>query len=92
VRPVLLFLRSVRVRSENRPDVLLVAVGGRGTRRRPPLGPVGSRVVAETLVGILDADPTSYRTVHPAWQPTLAGRDGGFTVPDLLRFAGVVPR
>ncbi|WP_207926204.1 peroxidase family protein [Actinocrispum wychmicini] len=56
------------------------------------LGPVGSRLVAEVLIGLLDADPTSYRAAYPAWQPTLATDPGQFGIVDLLRFAGVVPR
>lgn len=55
------------------------------------LGPVGTRIVAETLIGLIDADPHSYRSTAPAWQPTLGGRGGRFTIADLLRFAGVVP-
>ena len=54
------------------------------------LGPVGTRLVAETLIGLLDADPTSYRSVYPEWRPTLANRDGQFGIVDLLRFAGVL--
>lgn len=53
------------------------------------LGPVGSRIVAEVLIGLLDADPTSYRAAFPAWRPTLAKRDGRFDIADLIRFAGV---
>jgi hypothetical protein len=53
------------------------------------MGPVGGRIVAEVLLGLLDGDPTSYRTVQPDWQPTLpAGQPGTFTIADLLRFAG----
>ena len=29
------------------------------------LGPVGGRIVAETLIGLLRADPTSYLSVYP---------------------------
>jgi hypothetical protein len=54
------------------------------------LGPLGTRLVAEVLIGLLDADPTSYRSAFPAWRPTLAGRGGDFEIADLLRFAGVV--
>ncbi len=54
------------------------------------LGPVGSLIVAEVLIGLLDADPTSYRSAFPAWHPTLARRDGRFGIVDLLRFAGVL--
>ena len=56
------------------------------------LGPVGSRLVAEVLIGLLDADPTSYRSAYPQWRPTLAKREGRFGIVDLLRFAGVVNR
>ena len=35
------------------------------------LGPVGGRIVTETLIGLLRADPTSYLSVHPAFQPFL---------------------
>jgi hypothetical protein len=52
------------------------------------LGPVGTRIVAEVLIGLLDADPTSYRSAHPGWRPTLADAYGRFSPADLLRFAG----
>jgi len=52
------------------------------------LGPVGGRIVAEVLLGIVDADPGSYRAVDAAWRPTLpAGQAGGFKLADLLVFA-----
>ena len=35
------------------------------------LGPVGARIVAETLIGLLRADPTSYLSVDPRFQPFL---------------------
>ena len=35
------------------------------------LGPIGARIVAETLIGLLRADPTSYLNVHPRFQPFL---------------------
>jgi len=38
-----------------------------GDRRR--LGPVGSRIVANVIMGALRADPNSYLCVNPAWQP-----------------------
>jgi Animal haem peroxidase len=50
------------------------------------LGPVGGRIVGEVLVGIIDADPGSFRVVDPAWAPTLPAADPGrFSLPDLLR-------
>jgi hypothetical protein len=35
------------------------------------LGPVGGRIVTETLIGLLRADPTSYLSVHPRFHPFL---------------------
>jgi hypothetical protein len=35
------------------------------------LGPVGGRIVGEVLVGIIDADPESFRSVDPGWTPAL---------------------
>ena len=50
------------------------------------LGPVGARIVGEVLVGIIDSDPESFRTVEPDWTPTLPARDeqAGFGLADLL--------
>ncbi len=54
------------------------------------LGPTGATIVAEVLVGLLAADPSSYLRVAPAWKPELpAAEPGDFTMVDLLRFAGV---
>jgi hypothetical protein len=52
------------------------------------LGPVGTRIVAETLIGMLDADPNSYRSAYPTWRPTLRNAHGDFGIVDLLRIAG----
>jgi hypothetical protein len=35
------------------------------------LGPVGGRIVTETLIGLLRADPTSYLSARPGWTPFL---------------------
>jgi hypothetical protein len=35
------------------------------------LGPVGGRVVTETLIGLLRADPNSYLSAHPRFRPFL---------------------
>jgi hypothetical protein len=49
------------------------------------LGPVGGRIVGEVLVGIIDADPESFRSVDPTWTPTLpSGRAGAFGLADIL--------
>jgi hypothetical protein len=53
------------------------------------LGPVGGRIVAEVLAGLLELDPCSYmhRRRRPAYTPELAGPDGTFTMADLVRVA-----
>ena len=49
------------------------------------LGPVGGRIVGEVLVGIIDADPESFRSVDPSWKPTLPSHEAGiFGIADLL--------
>ncbi|MDQ6798575.1 MAG: peroxidase [Actinomycetota bacterium] len=59
------------------------------------LGPVGGRIVAEVLLGLLDLDPGSYVNVRPRWKPQLPNRKGVFTgdfrMVDFLTFAGVDP-
>lgn len=57
------------------------------------LGPVGGRIVAEVLIGLLLGDPFSYLSMQPTWRPKAgefgARKDGAFAVADLLRFARV---
>ncbi|WP_424017023.1 peroxidase family protein [Halorientalis pallida] len=56
-----------------------------GTR----LGTVGSRIVAEVLIGLIASDPGSFMTVQPAWEPDLPDHysDGEFGMADLVAFA-----
>ncbi|HEV2787419.1 MAG TPA: heme peroxidase family protein [Solirubrobacteraceae bacterium] len=51
------------------------------------LGPVGGRIVAEVLLGLIEGDPNSYLRQQPTWQPELAREGSGFTMGDLVRFA-----
>jgi hypothetical protein len=54
------------------------------------LGPVGSRIVAEVLVGLIASDTSSFLTIQPDWTPTLPAPHAGsddFTTADLLDFA-----
>lgn len=56
--------------------------------RGEQLGDVGGRIVAETLVGIIDADPTSFRSVDRLWTPTLQSKqDGSFSLSDAVSLA-----
>ena len=58
------------------------------------LGEVGSRLVNETIVGQLRADPGSYLNRHGGWDPsqgvTLPNGDPVATIADFLRVAGVL--
>ena len=40
------------------------------------LGPVGGRIVAEVIIGLLQSDPDSYLSYDPRWRPTLPGASG----------------
>lgn len=56
------------------------------------LGPLGSRIVAETLAGLVINDPDSFWNVDPGWRPADALRPAGVAVEslkDLLKAAGV---
>jgi hypothetical protein len=54
------------------------------------LGPVGGRIVAEVLVGLLQRDPNSYLYLDAAWKPAppIAPAAGQFGFVDLLRYGG----
>jgi hypothetical protein len=55
------------------------------------LGPVGGRIVGEVLVGIIDADPESFRSVDPSWTPTLPAHvPGHFGLADIVAPGGNV--
>lgn len=51
------------------------------------LGPTGGRIVAEVLVGLLEADPRSYLHHPTPWRPNLGPRPGTFELADLVSFA-----
>ncbi len=56
------------------------------------LGPVGSLIVGEVFVGLLQLAPGSYLRDNPAFRPTLPSRQAGnFTMVDLLTYAQVDP-
>jgi nucleoid-associated protein YgaU len=68
--------------------VLAEAAHGGGNH----LGPVGSIIVADVLIGLVKRSQDSIFDVPGGFQPSLpAGPDGQFTLLDLLTFAGVVP-
>ena len=59
------------------------------------LGPVGGRIVAEVIIGLLQLDRDSYLAAPHRWRPTLPTRSGrvtgDFRMVDFLAFAGVDP-
>lgn len=55
------------------------------------LGPVGGRIVAEVLIGLLAGDPLSFLGVQPDWTPTF-GEGGNFTLSDLINTAIPAPQ
>ena len=55
------------------------------------LGPVGGRIVAEVLIGLIQSDPSSFLVQKPNWTPTLTGAGASFRMRDFLSFAGVDP-
>jgi hypothetical protein len=56
------------------------------------LGPVGGRIVAEVIVGLLQTDPASYLGSGARWQPSLPSKGATFRMTDFLTFAGVDPQ
>ena len=62
---------------------------GGGEGRGPAgkhLGPVGGRIVAEVLVGLLEGDPSSYLGREPSWRPGELGTGRDFTMAELVTF------
>jgi hypothetical protein len=55
------------------------------------LGPVGGRIVAEVLIGLIRSDPASYLAQQRNWTPTANGAGSSFRMKDFLTYAGVDP-
>jgi hypothetical protein len=55
------------------------------------LGPVGGRIVAEVLIGLLRADPASYLNGEPGWRPTLPAAGPAYGLADLLTLGHTQP-
>jgi hypothetical protein len=51
------------------------------------LGPVGGRIVAEVLIGLLYGDSLSWVNVNPGWVPDLPDANADFDLPALVQFA-----
>jgi hypothetical protein len=70
----------------------VLAEANKAPQRGKRLGPVGGRIVAETLLGLLEHDRHSFVKAQTPWKPRrpIAPEAGTFTFPDLVRFADVV--
>ena len=51
------------------------------------LGPVGGRIVAETFIGLMLSDSTSYFTLNPIWKPSKANAQGRFGLREFVKTA-----
>jgi hypothetical protein len=57
-----------------------------------PLGPVGSTILAEVLIGLVRRSPDSILKGNKQWKPSLpSSSPGAFELADLLRLAGSMP-
>lgn len=51
------------------------------------LGPVGGRIVAEVMLGMVKLDKHSWINVDPNWKPTIpVQKEGRFELADIIRF------
>lgn len=61
------------------------APGSKGDAEPVTLGPMGGRIVAETLVGMVAGDGHSYLIQDPNWEPMIGGRS--LTMGRLVNYA-----
>jgi hypothetical protein len=67
-------------------DVVIKTTQGDKTIKTCKLGPVGGRIVAETIVGLLTYDSQSYVSQNPAWKPSQA-INGSFGLREFIMAA-----
>jgi len=51
------------------------------------LGPVGGRIVAETFIGLMLSDSSSYFNQNPIWKPSKANVQGHFGLREFIKTA-----
>jgi hypothetical protein len=68
-------------------DVIVKTLEGNKSITTRKLGPVGGRIVAETFVGLLLADSSSYVSLNPLWEPTDLTVNGVFGLRELIQRA-----
>jgi hypothetical protein len=67
-------------------EVPITTIGGPAKIKTPKLGEVGGRIVAETFVGLLMVDSSSFVSQDPLWTPSLAV-GGVFGLKEMVRHA-----
>ena len=67
-------------------DVKLETTGGTKKIKTRKLGPVGGRIVAETMAGLMLGDSSSYLSQNPLWRPAMAV-NGVFGLRELIATA-----
>jgi Animal haem peroxidase len=60
--------------------------GGKTIKTRK-LGPVGGRIVAETFIGLMLSDESSYFNLNPIWRPSMTNAKGRFGLRELIQAA-----
>ena len=68
-------------------DVVFATADGDQTIATRRLGPVGGRIVAETFVGIMLQDSSSWLTLDPLWEPQAVKDGGRFGLRELIAMA-----
>ncbi len=68
-------------------EVFVDTLDGKKKIPTPKLGEVGGRIVAETFVGLLMADSSSYVSQQPLWQPEEVRKGGKFGLREMVRQA-----
>jgi hypothetical protein len=53
----------------------------------PQLGPVGGRIVAEVLLGMMFGDSDSFLSADPDWVPTIRNKGESFASRDIVAYA-----
>jgi hypothetical protein len=62
-------------------------IGGTKKIKTYKLGPVGGRIVAETFLGLMQADSSSYLTQNPLWTPKIGTPGAKFGLREFIRYA-----
>lgn len=68
-------------------DVTIKTTKGDRKHTTRTLGPVGGRIVAETIVGLIAYDSSSYLSLDPLWTPTKLMVNGKFGLRELIATA-----